>query len=145
MMRWASALGVLVLILAACLPDIPATTPPQLGATAGAPISVDRTEISTTTYRLRYPQGWRVVKANPAQSLTYLVFVSPDEQIQIQLSEMPLALAPTPSPEQIQQERWLNVGGVHLYGRLIAPRDLAEPARQYFAALLASLRPLSAP
>jgi hypothetical protein len=137
-------LGGLLLALAACLPDIPATTPPQLGATVGVALTILSDEVLTDAYRLRYPQGWRVVKANPADSLTQLVFVSPDEQTTITLHEqasLPAVLSiPTPSAGNLQLERRLSLADRTLYLRLEAPQASFEQAQALFEAMLDSLQ-----
>ena len=70
----------LLLLLGACAPLIPATTPPQLQHTPGAFVSITATRFDAGLYRLDYPSAWRVVKSSTADTpLLQIVFVAPDQ------------------------------------------------------------------
>lgn len=85
MKRW---LVLPLLLLAAC---VPAQTPPQLQHTAGAPVIITETHYQTGLFSVRYPAGWRVVKADPAGFPVTVVFVSPDNLSTITLTTEPLS------------------------------------------------------
>ncbi|MEM9951903.1 MAG: hypothetical protein AAF846_09900 [Chloroflexota bacterium] len=63
---------------------IPATTPPQLQHTPGAPLTITDNQIDADWFRLTYPDGWRVV-TNIAIEPVALVLVSPDDALVIRL------------------------------------------------------------
>ncbi len=70
----------LSLVLGACAPIVPATTPPQLEHTPGAFVVVTDETFDAGTFRVDYPQSWRVVKTSIASTpLIQVVFVTPDE------------------------------------------------------------------
>ena len=78
------------LLMSACQPLVPATTPPQLQHTPGAFVSLTADSYDAGVFRVRYPEGWRVVKTNIAAAPMAVVFVSPDDTLTIQLSEAAL-------------------------------------------------------
>jgi len=78
--------SLLLLIFAACAPIVPATTPPQLQHTPGAPITISETRLDGGAFQVAYPAGWRVVKGNPAGEPLRATFVSPDETMLIFIS-----------------------------------------------------------
>ncbi len=70
----------LLLLLSACAPLIPATTPPQIQHTPGAFVSITATRFDAGVFRLDYPSAWRVVKSSTADTpLLQIVFVAPDQ------------------------------------------------------------------
>jgi hypothetical protein len=70
--------AVLVLLVAACGPIVPATTPPQLKFTPGPAVVVTDRTYETRAFTVRYPSGWRVVTGAADQPIS-VVFVAPDE------------------------------------------------------------------
>lgn len=85
-----SAGQVLLLIVTACAPLVPATTPPQLQHTPGAFVIVDEESYDAGTFCVDYPDGWRVVKLNTAGQPAHVVFAAPDDRATLQLSVQPL-------------------------------------------------------
>jgi hypothetical protein len=82
--NYASVLGMVLLFLVGCGPIVPATTPPQLAFTPGAPVVVTDRILETADFTVKYPAGWRVV-TGAANQLTSAVLVAPDEIATIQL------------------------------------------------------------
>ncbi|MDQ7025222.1 MAG: hypothetical protein Q9P01_02420 [Anaerolineae bacterium] len=81
-------IGILfVLGIAACTTLIPATTPPQLEATAGAFISLDDEVFDAGNFRVNYPDGWRIVKISVATAPLEVVFAAPDNEMTIRILE----------------------------------------------------------
>jgi uncharacterized protein YbdZ (MbtH family) len=72
----------LLLLLCSC---IPAKTPPQLNATAGAPVIVTERHIEFEGMQLEYPMGWRVI-TSAANDPASLVFAAPEDKAIIVLS-----------------------------------------------------------
>ncbi len=78
----------LSLVIGACAPIVPATTPPQLEHTPGAFVIVTNETFDAGVFRVDYPQSWRVVKTSIASTpLIQVVFVTPDES-SITLTQM---------------------------------------------------------
>lgn len=129
--RWPFLLP--VLLLASCIPFVPATVPPQLSHTPGVPIIVVEASpregrITTPAFNLRYPAGWRVVKLSPASESLRLALISPDEELRIQVSVLPLPTPTNPDPVTIEATRSLPALTVYLQGSAPASRraDLQE-------------------
>lgn len=69
-----------MLLLGACSPLAPATTPAQLQHTPGPFFSITETRFDAGLFRLEFPPSWRVVHLSPATApLVRVVFVSPDQ------------------------------------------------------------------
>lgn len=75
-----------LLLLAAC---VPAQVPPQLAHTPGASITIDEDTINAGDFTVGYPRGWRVVKLNVAGTPAWFSFISPDDDLHIQVRAMP--------------------------------------------------------
>lgn len=70
----------LIMLLGACAPIVPATTPPQLAHTPGALVIVTDTTFDAGDFVVEYPSTWRVVKSSiAAQEHIQAVFVAPDD------------------------------------------------------------------
>jgi hypothetical protein len=69
------------LLIGACVPIVPATTPPQLKHTPGAFVVVTEGTFDAGVFRVDYPQWWRVVKTSIASTaMIQVVFVAPDDK-----------------------------------------------------------------
>jgi len=79
--------------LAAC---IPATTPPQLDYTPGAPVTVTDDRITTTAFTVTRPDGWRVI-TSAADAPLMLILVSPDDAALMVLSTDGIGEPPRPT------------------------------------------------
>src|SRR5688572_24451329 len=77
----------LLIALLACSSLVPANTPLQLNATAGAPIVINDEYVDAGTFTVDYPDGWRVVKLSLAGDPVHLVFVSSDEGMRIEIRQ----------------------------------------------------------
>lgn len=128
-MRFLVFLSVL-LLTAACASLVPATTPPQLEATAGIPILIDDETIDAGSFSLNYPDGWRVVKLSLAGDPISFALVAPeDNDTQIQVSERAFTIAEIPPG---YYERFNSVEGngkiIYLWGQFpIASRTDYDP------------------
>ena len=77
MLTWRLAL--FIMLLSACAPIIPATTPPQLEHEPGAFVVVTDKRFDAGLFRVDYPKSWRVVKTSiAAADHLQVVFVAPD-------------------------------------------------------------------
>ena len=76
-------------LFAGCGRLAPATTPPQLAATPGHFVTIDDSVYDAGRFRVRYPDGWRVVKSSAAGAPPEVIFVAPDETATITLSTAP--------------------------------------------------------
>lgn len=74
------SLFLLIIMLSACQSIVPATNPPQLSHTPGAPITITDNQIDAGWFMLDYPDGWRIV-TNIAIEPLRLTLVSPDETL----------------------------------------------------------------
>jgi hypothetical protein len=70
----------LLVSLTACSSLVPAKEPPQLDATAGAPIIITDEIVDAGLFTVDYPDGWRVVKLSIAGEPITLIFVAPETQ-----------------------------------------------------------------
>lgn len=112
----------LLLLAAGCEALVPATVPPQLFNTPGAPIVLDDDQLQIGDWRVPLPIGWKVVKNRPSIEPLGVVFVSPDETVLIWLSETPLALSDFHALQH--QAVWESSGGsLYLYAEAPAPDD----------------------
>jgi hypothetical protein len=76
-----------LLLITACTPLVPATTPPQLEFTPGAFITVDDEVVDAGFFHVNYPDGWRIVKTSIAAAPLEIVFASPDNSMTIHIVE----------------------------------------------------------
>lgn len=69
-----------IIMMMACSPIVPATTPPQLDHTPGAFVVVTDATYSAGVFQVDYPSDWRIVKTSIASDENQqVVFVAPDE------------------------------------------------------------------
>jgi hypothetical protein len=135
-------LSVLLFIMAACVPQIPATTPPQLQHTPGAFVVVDERIYDAGVFRVAYPSGWRIVKSSIAAAPMEVVFVSPDDAIRLELyvSGACIILEGTLEPHLTDAYASVPIaaGLLCLYGR--APIEREAEFRQIFEQVRDSVR-----
>jgi hypothetical protein len=127
-------------VLTACQSPIPATTPPQLQHTPGEFISLTADSYDAGVFRVRYPDGWRVVKTNIAAAPMDVVFVSPDDALTIRLSEAAFDPPDTDDNTFIRFEQH-TLNGLTLYAYAEAPRSRRAELQLLFRRVLASVRP----
>ena len=80
------------LLLAGC---VPATPPPHLANTPGAPVIVDGDRVITAAFRARAPAGWRII-LGAASAPPTVIFAAPDNCALIAVSAAPIAAPPLP-------------------------------------------------
>jgi hypothetical protein len=116
----------LLLLVGACAPY---ARPTHLEATAGAAITVDGDFLRSPAFRLRIPEGWRVITGEAQQALSVLL-VSPDNCQIIQVSLAAIERAPvSPSCQQTiawQDVRIVSMGEGALYVAGSAPDAAAQ-------------------
>ena len=96
--------------IAGCTPLIPATTPPQLEHTPGAFVTVDDELFDAGSFRVDYPDGWRIVKSSIASAPLEVVFASPGNSMTIHIIEGDtLFPEATPDPTIYERWEWLNL------------------------------------
>ena len=75
----ARRLILLIMLLSACAPVVPATAPPQLEHTPGAFVVVTDKLFDAGLFRVDYPKSWRAVKTSiAADDHLQVVFAAPD-------------------------------------------------------------------
>jgi hypothetical protein len=107
--RFGVFLALFLLVGAAC---VPATTPPQLGFTPGAPVVVTAGRIETEQFSVMRPDGWRVITSAADAPLT-VIFVSPDDDALILLSTA--GIGQPPSPTNIEPNTTLHDATEQVY------------------------------
>ncbi|MBC7811200.1 MAG: hypothetical protein H7175_08640 [Burkholderiales bacterium] len=130
----------LMILFAAC---VPATEPPQLVFTPGAPIVVTERLYDAGAFSIEYPDGWRVV-TGPAEAPPSVVFVAPGDCALIVLSTVPIesppALAET-CGETRGETRRLLAGEVDVYAAgNVAPIEEWESFVPIFEQMVESIR-----
>jgi hypothetical protein len=104
-----------LLLLAGC---VPATPPPHLANTPGAPVIVDGDRVITSAFRVRAPAGWRII-LGAASAPPSVTFVAPDNCALIAVSAAPIAAPPLPDgcpPVEARTERvTVNGGEIRVY------------------------------
>ncbi len=128
-----------MLLCAGCAPLIPATVPPQLSHTPGTFITIDDQFVGTTLWRIRYPDGWRVVKISIAAEPVRFVFVSPDDQMVIEVAETALIEA-TPEPDRIYLRDTRSIAGLTFYLSGSAPQNEGEMFEGFYQLVLDSVQ-----
>lgn len=141
-MRRLATWAVALTLAAGCTSPIPATTPPQLQHTMGAVVRLDDNFFYTETFTVRYPQGWRIVKLNPAIEPLRLAMISPDDTLYIVLDMQPIRPQdyPIAGARTTQTTRTLSDGST-LYALGIAPEAAWSSFVTTFARVLNSLMP----
>lgn len=123
--------------MTACTSLVPATTPPQLAYTAGAPVVVTDDMYDAGVFRVRYPQGWTVVKNSVAGAPMSAVLVSPDETQTIQIAVEPLAPLRPDAAMSFSAEREIRGNIIYVLGE--APAEQADVFEAVFEQVVASL------
>jgi hypothetical protein len=97
------------LLLAGC---VPATPPPHLVNTPGAPVIVDGDRVITAAFRARAPAGWRII-LGAASAPPAVIFAAPDNCALIAVSAAPIDAPPLPKtcPPTAPREARLRVNG----------------------------------
>jgi hypothetical protein len=131
-------LMITLLMLTACAPLVPATTPPQLVDTPGAFVTITDEFYDAGIFRVHYPQSWRTVKISIAAEPMRVVFVSPDDSMLITLSEVPLPEPEIP-PDTVIVNETVPSENVTIYAQGQAPAILEADFRPIFERVLASL------
>lgn len=137
-MRLRALLVAVCLGVAAC---VPADVPPQLTFTAGAPFVVDDDLYESAFFRVRVPQGWRIVSA-PAEQPDFVIFVAADNRALMQFSARPIDPAPTLDSVPATQQNTHSATQDGLYGVLVSDSAQAETLMPLFESTLNSLTAL---
>ena len=98
----------LLLLMTACTPLVPATTPPQLQNPPGTAISLDAERFDAGVFVVDYPDGWRVVKQSEANAPVTVTFAAANNEMTILVSEMAFSI-PESTPEPGIYERYQTV------------------------------------
>jgi hypothetical protein len=134
---FSSLLWGLVALIAACVPHIPATIPPQLQHTPGAFVVVDERTYDAGVFRVVYPSGWRIVKSSVASAPMEVIFVSPDDAMTLQVYA-----ADCPTAEETPDPAWIDLyrtaARACLYGH--APAEREAEFMPIFEQVAASIR-----
>ncbi|MGJ3237426.1 MAG: hypothetical protein ACFE0Q_01845 [Anaerolineae bacterium] len=101
----------LIALLVACQSLIPATTPPQLQHTAGAPLTITDTHIDANWFSVDYPDGWRVVTGVAIEPIS-LVLVAPDDTFIIRVADARAGCPIPPTPDSNRHQRTVCIGEV---------------------------------
>lgn len=123
--------GLFILLLAACIPVVPATEPPQLQDTPGAYIVITGEQFDAGSFVVTYPPGWRVVKASIAAEPVRVVFISPDDALIFTFSEAPLQ-GDGVLTQQLED-------GTVVHARIESPAERLHEAGEIFRLMLESL------
>lgn len=127
----------LVLLISACAPIVPATTPPQLDFTPGAEVVVTDKSFDAGAFRVDYPAGWRIVKTSiAADAQLQVVFVAPDGNSRITLTEV------SGAGEDSATERYIKLDNSSIIQALAQAGDKSPPDfLAIFDQLVNSIRP----
>lgn len=124
------------LLLNACGPIVPATTPPQLQHTPGAFVTVTEARFDAGLFQVDYPKSWRVVKTSiAADRLLQVVFAAP------QGSAVTLTQADVPSDDDAPEQFIRLDNGIIIRAQI---QPAADPDAVFATAaqkLIASIRP----
>jgi hypothetical protein len=133
----------LLIGLAACQSPVPATTPPQLDHTPGAFVSVTDDVYNAGVFRVRYPEGWRVVKTSIAGAPMEVVFVSPDDELTIRLSEAAFDLPESDDEtfSRYEQRMLDSTAGITLYAYAESPLSRRDELQTLFQQVLQRAQP----
>jgi len=136
------ALFLLLILLSGCQSLVPATTPPQLSHTPGAPITITDNHIDAGWFSLDYPDGWRVV-TNVAIEPLHLTLVSPDDEMLIYVTDARVACVypeVTPDPAYYHRDECVGARGAELYIWGRPPVEFQDIYAPIFDALVNSVR-----
>jgi hypothetical protein len=93
-----------LLLIAGC---VPATPPPHLANTPGAPVIIDGDWVITSAFRVRAPAGWRII-LGAASAPPSVTFAAPDNCALVIVSAAPIDPPAFPNgcpPVEIRVER----------------------------------------
>ncbi len=97
-----------LLLMTACAPLVPATTPPQLENLPGTGIALDAERFDAGVFVVDYPDGWRVVKQSEANAPVTVTFAAANNEMTILVSEIAFSI-PESTPEPGIYERYQTV------------------------------------
>lgn len=104
-----------LLLIAGC---VPATPPPHLANTPGAPVIIDGSWVITSAFRVRAPAGWRII-LGAASAPPSVTFAAPDDCGLIAVSAAPIDPLSPPNecpPVETRVERVsVNGGAISVY------------------------------
>lgn len=129
---------VVAVIAAAC---VPASPPPQLFHTPGAPVTVTDEHLETQYFTVQRPDGWRVVTSAADVPLA-VTFIAPEEDALIIVTNL-LWQEPAPDlpPEVTLRRRTeqFNRDGVTITAYLVAPAGKWDAMTDVFERVMASV------
>jgi hypothetical protein len=131
---------IVFMLMVGCLPLVPATTPPQLLSTPGAPLQIDEQWVYFDSVKIGYPSGWKVVKSNPDSEPLRVVFADEENQFIIQVSLSAIA-EPTPDASLVYFSTVKQIGGIPIYLQGQSPRESATNFESIWQTVLDSLSP----
>lgn len=119
------SLYLIFLLLSAC---VPVNVPPQVEYTPGAPFTVTADEFIGDSFRIIYPEGWRVITNEASRPLT-VIFASPDNDALLMIASG--AITDPPAPPAAQGELHTESETLEINGQIIgiysaAPTDQWE-------------------
>jgi len=124
-----------LLMLGAC---VPASPPPQLGYTPGAPVTVTEQQVRNSAFTVTRPAGWRLITSAAGEPPT-VIFVSPDDTALVMISAEAIEDPPRPQvPAEVPlREAREMVGTIEVYA--VGPQVGWAVARATLAEVVASL------
>jgi hypothetical protein len=127
----------LLLLLCGC---IPAKTPPQLKATAGAPVIVTERHIEFEEIEIEYPSEWRVI-TSAANDPRSFIFAAPEDKAVIVLSTIRQITLPELSTVEAQETTYETVTNANRQFHLWLISDTSSHADflPHFQTLLLSI------
>ncbi len=138
--RWNACILLLTLLLTACTPLVPATTPPHLEDPPGTFVVVDEEFFDAGIFQVNYPDGWRVVKLSEAMAPVTVTFASPDDALLITISEVDIAAAEsTPDAALYERRERVTRAGVTVYSAGHAPLERRAAFDEIYDAVLQSI------
>jgi len=130
----------LLWLIAACTPLIPATTPPQLEEPPGTFVAVDEDSFDAGAFQVNYPDGWRVVKLSEANAPITATFASPDDEMTITLSELDIPVEEcTPDPNMYERRESVTNNDLRIYSAGCAPVEQRHAFDEIYDNVLESI------
>lgn len=136
-----SAFSLFLFIIGICLIGcVPVEKPPQLTFTPGASFVVTDDIFDAGVFRVRYPQGWRVITGQ-ASAPPSVIFAAPDDVALIMLAVGEIESPPTLNldVETQSETRTIELGDVTMTAYLTAPVESWGSFTQIFDDVLATL------
>jgi hypothetical protein len=131
----------IILIISACSSIIPATTPPQLDYTPDEAIVITDETVDTGIFQVDYPDGWRVVKISVTGNPIELVFASPEGEMWIKISEIPIFIAEsTPDPNIYERSEIIEIQSWSVYTQGQTLLERSEEFDEIYERVLASIK-----